>query len=80
MKETRSNLKVRRLSDQAKAALSKLSPAELVSIMEEFPAADNNNANNFAMPETKEEMVKKISQLPEGELKNILRAHGIIEK
>lgn len=48
--------------------------------MEEFPAADNNNANNFAMPETKEEMVKKISQLPEGELKKILRAHGIIEK
>jgi hypothetical protein len=48
--------------------------------MEDFPAADNKNANNFAMPDTKEEMVKKISQLPEGELKNILRAHGIIEK
>lgn len=71
-----------KFGDEAKKALSKLSAAELASVLEDMPMADNNNANNFAQPGqtmSKEDMVKAVSQLPEGQLKTILKNHGIIQ-
>lgn len=67
-----------------KDALHKLPTAEAVKIMEEMMGrvSDNNNANNFGQPAdkmTRQEMEKKLQEIPESQLRDILKAHGIVK-
>ncbi|MCL5099182.1 MAG: hypothetical protein M1608_16920 [Candidatus Omnitrophica bacterium] len=71
------------LSANARAVLHKLPTADAVTVMEDMMSkvAGVNNSNNNAKPSelSREEMVKKINELPDANLKAILKTHGIIE-
>lgn len=72
----------RMISPEAKMVLAKLPAPEVVTLMDEMVAGDNNN-NNFgaklaelAMLD-KEELLKSVEKLPTEKIRDILRIHGI---
>jgi len=72
-----------KVSPEARAVLSKLPPADLITVMEGMQrAADNNNQSNFSKPAdqmTDQEVGQTISKIPPGQLRNVLTQQGIIK-
>lgn len=72
-----------KLSDKARAVMEKLPSADVITVMEDVMdkvAGVNNSVNNSAEAGelSREELMTKVSSLPNARLKNILREHGVI--
>lgn len=79
---TEEKTQCRHLSDTTKRALEKLPTAEAVAVLDDLISrvADQNNAqnNNGGSQLGREEMLGKISKLSEAQLKDVLKAQGIL--
>lgn len=68
----------KRLSPEVKAVLIKLPSPDLVTLVDEVIARDNNN-NNFALAERgKEELLQSVAKLPTEAIRDVLRTHGVL--
>lgn len=70
------------LSLEAKMVLAKLPTPEVITLLDEMVAADNNNNNFPSSPGElikldKEELLKSVEKLPTEKIRDILRMHGI---